>query len=844
MATQYLSHQDIQKRLADKDNLPSLISIGNREYTLIGDEPIGSGADSVVWAALDHLERKRVVKFRPLQSYKDTTPVSEAEHAVQLEDCDIFATFVDAEFVDVELLGQSYEMVCSVEHFVDGVTLYDYLRNEAAYISSSFLKTYVRALCTALRALQERGIRHNDLHPGNVIIANPALGDLSAERRIRVVDTGNVTGSGPLLRDDHISFVRHLALIWNTIHKRRDIGHRDRRFLEEVKPLLSQMLEEDQTIALRDPSQIAQQFDNAFDRSMAPPPEVANKLTSPFEYISADHIADDRLLVEIFANSCPWLEKVSGPDACLVTGPRGCGKSTIFRWLSHKAHLHKPVGEIESDLRIFGIYVSCNADLQNRLSWIDSESQAVKFRSLIIHYFNLIATREIVKTLAMIGRRAERETFWGFGGTVEKAVFDFIVQSMQKQSHGLLQGTSRIEHAEDLIQTEVFATQLAFRKNETSAASTSASFLSDFTSLLAARMPVLKKMPIAFLLDDYSTHRLREPVQRVLNQIIWQRCQTHVFKLSSEKHGAVLDDELKATSELTRERLEIDCGKEYLSLTSSNQTRNSAQFATDLLNNRLRAADYEGTAEVLIGRSQWPKGSLAKSLADKGQNPSPSDYHGLECISQLCSGDVASLLHVYSKIFEMGNVIKSTVNTVPRHTQDKAIVEVSRSLLSAVKTFHPLGQEMHKALQAFGNMVRRLLQEAKPQADGQPTQVPRIEIDESDGDAKMHLKEKELELAWELVRRAIFIEMEPGLSRHKNVTTLRWNVRRVYLAAFRASFSKNDAVKRTPDWLSSFLSDPVSACDQVIKEWGKPPREPPSHIQQNFEFKEDDDDTH
>src|SRR5262249_23605755 len=154
----------------------------------------------------------------------------------------------------------------------------------------------------------------------------------------------------------------------------------------------------------------------------------------------------------------------------------------------------------------------------------------------------------------------------------------------------------------------------------------------------------------------------------------------HVFKLSSEKHGAVLNDELLASSEITRERLEIDCGQEYLALNDMHQERKAIHFATELLNNRLRAAKYAGTAEVLIGSSRWPEGTLAKSLAEKSNNPKPGCFHGVECIAQLCSGDVASLLQVYSTIFSAANINKSTATTIAAHTQHGAIVEVSRKL--------------------------------------------------------------------------------------------------------------------------------------------------------------------
>ncbi len=80
---------------------------------------------------------------------------------------------------------------------------------------------------------------------------------------------------------------------------------------------------------------------------------------------------------------------------------------------------------------------------------------------------------------------------------------------------------------------------------------------------------------------------------------------------------------------------------------------------------------------------------------------------------------------------------------------------------------------------------------------------------------------KQQDLARELVRRAVFIEMEPGRSRHRFVPTLRWQLRRVYLPAFGAALHKNDAIKWSPSEFKFFLSDPVRTCQRV---WEKRPK--------------------
>lgn len=803
------------------ENFPAEINLKDQNYILDGDYHLGEGLYSVVWKAADERGRPRALKFCPSRWYEHDTPEKEAIEASKLEGCSAFATFVDVGTLNLKLGSEHHhELFCFVEHYVDGDTLEDFLRKSPEAISPSFIKAYVEGMCVGLHALRQVGLSHDDLHERNVMISEPALGDLRAERSIKIIDTGRIKSARFGQFDDHRFFVEHLVKLWNCVRRKREVVVRDRRFLRDVLPLLRQMLETDATVALRDPLRIHELFQSSYQRAMAPPREEPTELRSPFEFISADHIADDRLLVEIFANSCPWLESVSGPDPCLVTGPRGCGKSTIFRWLSLKAHLHKPSSEIESDLRVTGFYISCSADLQNRLSWIQTEADAKKFRSLIIHYFNLVAAREVVKTLCMIGAHQDAETYWGLGGHAKKVVYEFFVSTINGTTESFrLAGVPYLELTQELIENHLFKAQLAIQNQNQAFIGTNESFLGDLTSLLTANVSKFQSKKLVFLVDDFSTHRIPEVVQTILNKIVWERRPSHVFKLSSEKHGAILNDELLATSELTRERIEIDCGREFLNLNSAGFENRATQFTRELLDNRLRAAKFAGDAETLIGESSWVEGSLGKALRPKRQNPRPGFYHGLPLISQLCSGDVASILRVFASIFDSGNVNQSTTSLIPKHVQHKAIVQVSRDMRELTKSYFPKGPELYKVIMAFGNAVRNVMKDGNTLKSGEPSLIPRIEIDQPSGDAIVELNEEAQSIAWELVRRAIFIEMQPGISRHKSWSTLRWNIRRIYLPSFGAALAKNDAVKKKPIWLQQFLIDPEPICEAVVKNW-------------------------
>lgn len=277
-------------------------------------------------------------------------------------------------------------------------------------------------------------------------------------------------------------------------------------------------------------------------------------------------------------------------------------------------------------------------------------------------------------------------------------------------------------------------------------------------------------------------------MQITLNPIIWDRQRSHIFKLSAEKYGAVSVDNLKATAEASRELREIDCGQFYLNLTAGA----NRQFARELLAIRLKLSGYDGTPEEIIGKSKYEAGSLGKALRAKKEKRGRinNQYHGLGTIANICSGDISTLLEIYRRIFEKGQVDRRTKLTVGSNLQHEAIESVSRELLNIIKNYVPYGMEMHNIVHWFGNLSRRILQDGYLQRKGGseiPCETSRIEIDNPPNQTREELTSEQQSIMDELVRRTIFIEMESGRSRHKYTPSLRLQLRRIFCPTFQSS---------------------------------------------------------
>jgi serine/threonine protein kinase len=810
------------KAILRSGSVPTDIDVRSRRY--FPKEYKAEGFKGVVWYGKDEHGGDVAIKFTIHADYMDKSYLDEAKNARQLP-AERFALFVDAGIVDLPWPNGNAKFVVFIERWVDGWTLSNYLGLHK--VTPEFFLSYVEGICGALGILTAKGFRHDDLRPENVMIEKPQSGDIPQEAKIKVIDTGSMkSASNPTrkLKDDYRWFSEHLLLIRNALFSKKPLSLYEARFIKEIDPLLDRMFEEDRGAALWPPSRVYREFESAWTRAQHPTTEHLIELNNPFDYIAAEHIVSDELLVRLFADSCPWFAEIAGPNPVLLTGPRGSGKSMVFRRISLKALLHKSPEEIQAS-QIVGFYVSCSSDLRNRLGWLKSEGSANRFKNEIIHYFNLLVAREVTQTLSIVASREDRQTLFSFGPAEESALHDYLMTELQvsELEQLRLQGMSRMGHALDIIEQKMNECYRAMRLGLSTPHTTASPFLADLTRLLSKVICYFRDRKVALLIDDFSVHRIPGSVQRILNAVLWDRQGTYVSKVSAEKYGAVGVDDLKATSEVARELREFDCGRHYLEATDT-ATRS---FARDLLAIRLRLTKYEGTPEQLIGHSKYAKGGLGQALRSRKEERGRKDdqYHGLETISALCSSDVSNLLEVYRRIFEHGRVGPSTTDCVEAHIQHEAIQAVSRDMLGLIKNYVPLGPQMHYLVYWFGTLSRRILREAPEQKKGTewvPPQTTRIEVNQPPGQPGDELATAQQDLMDELVRRTIFIEMEAGRGRRQFAPTLRWQLRSIYCPAFGTTIYKNTAIKWSPDEFKRFLLDPKTMSDEEFKRWKRP----------------------
>lgn len=771
-----------------------------------------------VWQTTDDFGSMRAVKMEVAgaDELREEAIRERVSRARRLESSPYFPTMSNACALAVP---SGNTVLASIVQWVEGTPLSGWLAQQQAFGPHTMVGL-VSQLCDILEVLFDSRLEHLDLHMANVLVAPTLLPSEPEQGHVlRIVDLSTLAErntSDWTQRHDTHGVINIVLTLHNHLTRTRPNERVSVRFLNGSEEMLNLMVDDDPGRALASPQAIRDGYRQVLNRSQTP---SVRSLGSPFEYLSAEQIGDDTQLAEVFSQHVPWLERLYGHTPTLLTGPRGCGKTTLLRWLSKPCQLTLHGGPDPDELGFTGVFISCRSVLHNRLSHIRDSEHAQRLRSHIVAYFTLIVARETLNTLHAM----ELEEASAVPHDPALRVTQWLMARLAP-NEPLVRKASALGQAAEMLTYLASEVYMALRQEHDLQEALSdlpavpdESFLEEFFEIVTRVMPYFRRRRFALLIDDYSTPLVSRPVQAILNRIIWSRNAAYTVKVSSEIHGATFADDLGGQIDITREMRVIDCGRDYMYTPNHGRSR---QFAEDLLNKHLQAAGFSADAETLLGRSKFEEGSLGEALIGPNAK-AKTHYHGIDVIAHLCSGDIATLLSIYSQIFEMGKVCRGSTERISKRVQHEAIEDVSRRMYARLQHHHPYGSKIHLVVREFAGLVAQILRDAEPHSDtGKPRQVPRIELD-GDYDFYEEIPADVSGLMEELLRRGVFIEMTESRGLRTLSTISRLALRRIYLPAFKGSPYKNEAIRSDIHWLVGLLRDPKTACRKELLRWGK-----------------------
>lgn len=811
--------------------------IGSRigDYTL--RDFIDKGNHGAVFRATDSIDNVVALKLLPRNRLKVgwQTEARKASKLTGVAGVVQFLAVVDDS--ETEFAALAYQ-------FVPGRSLSKILEKDPERITIPMILDLVDTLLRVVHAIQAAipGGSHGDLHSGNVMISDLDERYDPPRSLVLVTDFGIGGSLNQLKPKNDVQGVAEILSQCLGVLDPADLGADDRAVRDSlIRRLLKHLEELDPTAPTFTPSPAL--FRVLLKDALEGAKHVVNQkkrhlMNHPFDYTSCEQLFDaPDLLGRLFNPELLGSQDLtSSKNNVVLTGPRGCGKTTMFANNSLRDAITSGRHSAEQLGPFVGIYYHAS-DLHYAFPY--NYELTDTFKEVSQQYFLTAITCEVFDSLSLIEeQRPDLLSLSGAGEVQEFVHGHFPSFTFPPYGHRALVDISRHLRGE----------LLRYRRALSHGAQTPLSEQTlplDFLRLLVTRLrssiPLIDSKPFFFFLDDYSLPKIRRELQLSLNRVIFQRHAAIQFKVSTDSIVSVLlEDADGKVLEEGREYEVVDVGAHFVDPGAKQAKRT---FLKHLVNSRFENTQDWGITDIgdLLGDPREDYNDAALTLRkESGPRAKKFEYHGFSTLSDLCSGDIAQMLLVLRDMVdqaggpsEFKNREKATLPISPR-LQDAAISRLGGQFLERVerirhvdeamkdrlygyaethssvrsgltKEDYELGPHLRRITQAIGNVARWELENLDSPNQGRrpPKQPSRIEIK-----TLQAFPAEELRIIYhELLRYSILIRDLRGKSL-KGIVVPRLQIRRLLVPKFRLTFSARDNIGLSMQEFFLMLSNP------------------------------------
>jgi len=724
----------------------------------------------------DALDNRAVVQFMDIKEWKD-------------EEADI-------------------DCIVLISEFVRGISLRQFILQHPDVITVAFIVDLLATLLNLLNEMKFKNVSHGDLHAGNILVEERPTYELIGPSHVfRVTDFGVAEAKSDYsYKDDYQQLADVLQLLLGKVNYSEQ-GQKDKFIFKVLRDhfVARHLTETDLT---RDP--LAKAPKELLDRLRGLDAEYsrraiqeADQLQSPFDFLSCEQIGEaPALLHALYSNRFLGLSEIESQNNVVVTGPRGCGKTTVFKSQSLDQKMYVKEASPATTAYI-GVYYRCD-DLYFAFPRykVPTREEAL---DIPIHFVTATLLAKLLDSIEAWARenysdeflRAEvqaAENLWvvlGLNPPPSPAyrTFRTIVATLNKER---LKATERHRFANDQKRVigRCFGPDILLRACES----------------LTGDLAFIDGRPIYFFVDDYSMPKITRDLQANLNRVFMQRTSLCFFKLSTESPVSFVQSDIDQKLYVeSREFVLHNLGLVYLRA----EVGSKLTFIEDVFKRRLARSQTSLSAsnlEELVGTNPADNNNdQARQIRDGKKLP----LWGKETLCKLCSGDIHYLISLVGSMVVLRGGPQEIAATsespkVPVSTQNRAIREEAGRFLKNLRGVPGCGERLVSIVEAFGNVANSHLKymKSKNEEGFPPKQASRIEPYEP-----FSLSPGAQQLYDELLRYSVFIEDIRGKSRRGNVVP-RLYLRRFLIPHFNLTFSTRDSIELEPKDFEQFLMNP------------------------------------
>lgn len=764
---------------------------GLPDYEII--EHIGSGCNAHVFRAHSESANNDIAcKIIPIENIRGD--ISKQSWRAEIDNANILTSKIGVKFLYVSNWIESDNNNCIVlcSEFVHGKTLDKHIKDHKGDISVDLVEEFLKEILSFINDMERHHVKHGDLHSKNILVEDRSEQLGGPKFSFRVTDFGVTTvTSEAIFKDDYDQLTVVLKELLENVDYSSASPREKYAFNVLNNDFLARHLCEKDTT--RDPLarqtrqlyKRLEEIDNDFAANYRQSTKA--KLVTPFDYLSCEQIGESHSLLDaLYSRLFLGLNQIESKNNIVLTGPRGCGKTTVFKSLSLRHRFL--IDEADpKNVGYIGVYYRCD-DLYFGFPRYKLPDKSEGY-NIPVHYVTSTLICEAIESVEMWSLRYFEKDFLKNEANLSSKIWE-VLDFTPPQEPGsytfkaicvrLQKERRRAVHRQRFINTDqpigqYFGPEVLLR----------------VCSEIIQTLSYLQDIPFYFFIDDYSTPKITADLQKNINRLFMQRTPFCFFKVSTESPVSYVRADIDGkTYDEGREFSLLNLGLVYLKAKPSL----TLQFIEDIFARRFQAIqNYPvSTLEEIVGTNpNLDSIQIAYSIR-KGEKP---EIWGKEVLVSLCSGDIFYIINLIKRmVASVGNDAGlAAINTSPKISevdQMRAIREEAGHFMNTLRGIEN-GNLLVEVVTAFGNVAHSYLKfrNSRDKERNPPYLASRIEPFE-----ELNLCEDAQRIYEQLLRYSLFIEDPRGKSRKGRVVP-RLYLRRALLPHFNLVFSKRDSIQ-------------------------------------------------